>query len=80
MHLAEATSNRLAWHRATAGWASRQACRSTPTSAATLGQLEVAWTPPVDADDQPLDGTEACELTDWVDQHIDASDLLVRGA
>jgi hypothetical protein len=36
---------------------------------AILAQPEVAWTPAVDADGQPRDGAEVCELTGWVDLH-----------
>jgi Transposase DDE domain group 1 len=34
---------------------------------AIFAQPEAAWTPAVDADGQPRDGAEACELTGWVD-------------
>jgi Transposase DDE domain group 1 len=40
-----------------------------PVREAILAQPEVAWTPAVDADGQPRDGAEACELTGWVDLH-----------
>jgi hypothetical protein len=36
---------------------------------AILAQPEPAWTPAVDADGQPRDGAEVCELTGWVDLH-----------
>jgi hypothetical protein len=36
---------------------------------AILAQPEPAWTPAVDADGQPRDGAEVCELTGWIDLH-----------
>jgi hypothetical protein len=36
---------------------------------AILAQPEPAWTPAVNADGQPRDGAEVCELTGWVDLH-----------
>jgi hypothetical protein len=36
---------------------------------AILGQPKAAWTPAVDADGQPRDGAEVCELTGWIDLH-----------
>jgi hypothetical protein len=36
---------------------------------AILTQPEQAWTPAVDADGQPRDGAEVCELTGWLDLH-----------
>jgi DDE family transposase len=36
---------------------------------AILIQSEAAWTPAVDADGQPRDGAEVCELTGWLDLH-----------
>jgi hypothetical protein len=36
---------------------------------ALLAQPEPAWTPAVDADGQPRDGAEVCELTGWIDLH-----------
>ena len=36
---------------------------------AILAQPEQAWTPAVDADGQPRDGAEVCELTGWIDLH-----------
>src|SRR5215207_7023438 len=34
---------------------------------AILTQPEQAWTPAIDADGQPRDGAEVCELTGWLD-------------
>jgi hypothetical protein len=36
---------------------------------AILAQPEPAWTPAVDADGQPRDGAQVCELTGWIDLH-----------
>jgi hypothetical protein len=36
---------------------------------AILGQPKAAWTPAVDADGQPRDGADVCELTGWIDLH-----------
>jgi hypothetical protein len=36
---------------------------------AVLAQPEAAWTPAVDADGQPREGAEVCELTGWIDLH-----------
>jgi hypothetical protein len=36
---------------------------------AILTQPEQAWTPAIDADGQPRDGAEVCELTGWLDLH-----------
>jgi hypothetical protein len=36
---------------------------------AILTQPEAAWTPAVDADGQPREGAEVCELTGWLDLH-----------
>ena len=36
---------------------------------AILTQPEPAWTPAIDADGQPRDGAEVCELTGWIDLH-----------
>jgi hypothetical protein len=36
---------------------------------AILTQPEAAWTPAIDADGQPRDGAEVCELTGWLDLH-----------
>jgi hypothetical protein len=36
---------------------------------AILAQPEHGWTGAVDADGQPRDGAEVCELTGWVDLH-----------
>ena len=36
---------------------------------AILAQPEPAWTPAIDADGQPRDGAEVCELTGWIDLH-----------
>jgi hypothetical protein len=36
---------------------------------AILTQPEAAWTPAIDADGQPRDSAEVCELTGWLDLH-----------
>jgi hypothetical protein len=36
---------------------------------AILAQPERGWTPAIDADGQPRDGAEVCELTGWLDLH-----------
>ena len=36
---------------------------------AILAQPEHVWTPAIDADGQPRDGAEVCELTGWIDLH-----------
>ena len=36
---------------------------------AILTQPEAAWTQAIDADGQPRDGAEVCELTGWIDLH-----------
>jgi hypothetical protein len=36
---------------------------------AILTRPEAAWTPAIDADGQPRDGAEVCELTGWLDLH-----------
>ena len=36
---------------------------------AILAQPEPAWTPAIDADGQPRDSAEVCELTGWIDLH-----------
>src|SRR5829696_6297831 len=36
---------------------------------AILAQPEATWTPAIDADSQPRDGAEVCELTGWIDLH-----------
>jgi Transposase DDE domain group 1 len=63
-------STRLAWHlrdeqvRFSLGMAIDAHVRE-----AILTQPEAAWTPAIDADGQPRDGAEVCELTGWLDLH-----------
>jgi Transposase DDE domain group 1 len=63
-------STRLAWHLRGQGVGFSV---GMPIDAhvreAILAQPECAWTPAVDADGQPRDGAEVCELTGWVDLH-----------
>jgi Transposase DDE domain group 1 len=63
-------STRLAWHLRDRGVGFSL---GMPIDAhlreAILAKPEVAWTPAVDADGQPRDGAEACELTGWIDLH-----------
>jgi hypothetical protein len=63
-------STRLAWHLRERGVGFSLGMQiDAHVREAILAQPEVAWTPAVDADGQPRDGAEACELTDWVDLH-----------
>jgi hypothetical protein len=61
-------STRLAWHLRERGVGFSV---GMPIDAhvreAILAQPEPAWTPAVNADGQPRDGAEVCELTGWVD-------------
>jgi hypothetical protein len=61
-------STRLAWHLREQGVGFSL---GMPIDAhlreAILAQPEPAWTPAVDADGQPRDGAEVCELTGWID-------------
>jgi hypothetical protein len=63
-------STRLAWHLREQGVGFSL---GMPIDAhlreAILAQPEPAWTPAVDADGQPRDGAEVCELTGWIDLH-----------
>ena len=63
-------STRLAWHLRERGIGFTL---GMPIDAhlreAILAQPEPAWTPAVDADGQPRDGAEVCELTSWIDLH-----------
>jgi Transposase DDE domain group 1 len=63
-------STRLAWHLRERGVGFSV---GMPIDAhvreAILAQPEPAWTPAVNADGQPRDGAEICELTGWVDLH-----------
>jgi Transposase DDE domain group 1 len=63
-------STRLAWHLRERGVGFSV---GMPIDAhvreAILAQPEPAWTPAVNADGQPRDGAEVCELTGWVDLH-----------
>jgi len=63
-------STRLAWHLRERGIGFTL---GMPIDAhlreAILAQPEPAWTPAVDADGQPRDGAEVCELTGWIDLH-----------
>jgi hypothetical protein len=63
-------STRLAWHLREQGVGFSV---GMPIDAhlreAILAQPEPAWTPAVDADGQPRDGAEVCELTGWFDLH-----------
>jgi DDE family transposase len=63
-------STRLAWHLRDRGVGfSLGMAIDAQVREAILAQPEVAWTPAVDADDQPRDGAETCELTGWVELH-----------
>jgi hypothetical protein len=63
-------STRLAWHlRDDQVGFSLGMPIDTHIREAILTQPEAAWTPGIDADGQPRDGAEVCELTGWVDLH-----------
>jgi hypothetical protein len=63
-------STRLAWHLRERGVGfSLGMPIDQHVREAILAQPEPAWTPAVDADGQPRDGAEVCELTGWVDLH-----------
>jgi hypothetical protein len=63
-------STRLAWHLRERGVGFSLGMQvDAHVREAILAQPEVAWTPAVDADSQPRDGAEACELTGWLDLH-----------
>ena len=63
-------STRLAWHLREQGVGFSV---GMPIDAhvreAILAQPEQGWTPAIDADGQPRDGAEVCELTGWIDLH-----------
>jgi hypothetical protein len=63
-------STRLAWHLHQRGVGFSV---GMPIDAhvreAILAQPEQAWTPAVDADHQPRNGAQVCELTGWIDLH-----------
>lgn len=63
-------STRLAWHlRERGAGFSVGMPIDAHVREAILAQPEPAWTPAVNADGQPRDGAEVCELTGWVDLH-----------
>jgi len=63
-------STRLAWHLRERGVGFSLGMQiDQHVREAILAQPEPAWTPAVDADGQPRDGAEVCELTGWVDLH-----------
>jgi hypothetical protein len=63
-------STRLAWHLRERGVGFSLGMQiDQHVREAILAQPEPAWTPAVDADGQPRNGAEACELTGWVDLH-----------
>jgi hypothetical protein len=63
-------STQLAWHLRERGVGFSLGMRiDQHVREAILAQPEPAWTPAVDADGQPRDGAEVCELTGWVDLH-----------
>jgi hypothetical protein len=63
-------STRLAWHLRERGVGFSVGMQiDAHLREAIAAQPEPAWTPAVDADDQPRDGAEVCELTGWIDLH-----------
>jgi Transposase DDE domain group 1 len=63
-------STRLAWHlRDTQVGFSLGMPIDAHLREAILAQPERGWTPAIDADGQPRDGAEVCELTGWLDLH-----------
>jgi Transposase DDE domain group 1 len=63
-------STRLAWHLRDdqVGFSLGMAI-DAHVREAILTRPEAAWTPAIDADGQPRDGAEVCELTGWIDLH-----------
>ena len=63
-------STRLAWHLRDdqVGFSLGMAI-DAHVREAILTRPEAAWTPAIDADGQPRDGAEVCELTGWLDLH-----------
>jgi Transposase DDE domain group 1 len=63
-------STRLAWHLRDHGVGFSVGMQiDAHVREAILAQPEHAWTGAIDADGQPRDGAEVCELTGWVDLH-----------
>jgi hypothetical protein len=63
-------STRLAWHLHDQGVGFSVGMQiDAHVREAILAQPEHGWTGAVDADGQPRDGAEVCELTGWVDLH-----------
>jgi Transposase DDE domain group 1 len=63
-------STRLAWHLRDdqVGFSLGMAI-DAHVREAILTRPEAAWTPAIDAEGQPRDGAEVCELTGWIDLH-----------
>jgi hypothetical protein len=63
-------STRLAWHLRGRGVGFSVGMQiDAHIREAILAQPEPAWTPAIDADGQPREGAEVCELTSWIDLH-----------
>jgi hypothetical protein len=63
-------SSKLAWHLRERGIGFTLGMQiDAHVREAILAQPEHAWTPAVEPDGQARDGTEACELTGWIDLH-----------
>ncbi len=61
-------SSKLAWHLRDRGVGFSLGMQvDAHVREAILAQPEQAWTPAVDANDQPRAGAEVCELTGWID-------------